>query len=246
MTATKRRSSLAMRDVAILRFSATEGPAYFADWLDTQGIGWQLIAVDEGVAMPTDSRAYAGIGMMGGPMGVNDALPWIAPACALLRHAVAAEVPVIGHCLGGQLLAKALGAPVMRASTAEIGWMEVEVPAAAAQRDWFGGRVRFETFQWHFDAFALPAGATRVLTNHVNENQGYVIDDRHIGLQCHIEMTSELVSTWLRTGAEELPNVSTPSEQSAEDIRRDLDARLASLHAVAGDVYAHWAQRLRR
>src|SRR5438128_8549765 len=101
-----------MRDVAILRFSATEGPAYFAQWLDAHGIGWQLVAVDQGDPIPSDPRAYAGIGLMGGPMGVNDALPWITPTCELLRGAVAAEVPVIGHCLGGQLLAKALDAKV--------------------------------------------------------------------------------------------------------------------------------------
>ena len=235
-----------MRDVAILRFSPTEGPAYFADWLDTHGIGWQLIAVDEGVAIPTDSRAYAGIGMMGGPMGVNDARPWIAPACALLRDAVAAEVPVIGHCLGGQLLAKALGASVGRASVPELGWIGVDVSPGAAQHDWFGDRVAFETFQWHYDAFTLPDGATRVLTNHFNENQAYVVDDRHIGFQCHIEMTRDLIASWLSTSAHELPNVSTPAEQSADDIRRVLDARVATLHGVAGDVYARWAQRLVR
>src|SRR4051794_39211058 len=111
-----------MRPVAILRFSRTEGPAYFADWLDARAIPWQLIAVDEGIAVPHDPRAFAGIAMMGGPMSVNDPLPWIEPTCALLRDAVAAAVPVVGHCLGGQLLAKALGAPVTRAPVAEIGW----------------------------------------------------------------------------------------------------------------------------
>src|SRR6185503_10440713 len=109
-----------MKSVAILRFSRTEGPAYFAHWLDGRGISWKLIAVDEGVPVPADPNAFAGIGMMGGPMSVNDALPWVDPVCAFLRNAVAADVPVIGHCLGGQLLAKALGAKVERAPIAEI------------------------------------------------------------------------------------------------------------------------------
>jgi GMP synthase-like glutamine amidotransferase len=235
-----------MRDVAILRFSGTEGPAYFAEWLDGHGIPWRLIPIDEGAAIPSDAAAFAGVGMMGGPMGVNDPLPWIEPVCALLRDAVAQQVPVIGHCLGGQLLAKALGAPVDRATTPEIGWIGVDIPPGPAQHEWFGDRVAFETFQWHYDAFALPAGATRVLTNRFNENQAYIVDNRHIGLQCHIEMTNDLVATWLHSGAGELPNVSTPSEQSADAIRSDLDARLATLHRVAGDVYARWAKGLRR
>ena len=235
-----------MRNIAIFRFSPTEGPAHFADWLGAHGVASQLIALDAGAAVPPAARTFAGIGMMGGPMSVNDDLPWVAPLCELLRDAVAAGVPVIGHCLGGQLLAKALGAGVTRAPVAEIGWIDVEVSAPAAAGDWFGGRSRFETFQWHYDAFALPAGATRVLTNRHNENQAYVVDDRHVGLQCHIEMTRDLVETWLATGAGELPQTSLPARQAAADIRRGLDARVAALNAVAGDVYARWAQRLLR
>jgi len=235
-----------MRDVAILRFSPTEGPAHFADWLDARGVRWRLVPVDEGAPVPADAQTFAGIAMMGGPMSVNDALPWVAPSCALLCDAVAADVPVIGHCLGGQLLAKALGAGVGRAPTPEIGWIDVDVDDARAGREWFGGRTGFETFQWHYDAFALPAGATRVLTNRFNVNQAYVVDDRHVGMQCHIEMTHDLVETWLSTGAEELPPASTPAVQSAADIRTDLDAHIVALNAVADDVYARWAQGLRR
>lgn len=235
-----------MRDVAILRFSATEGPAYFAEWLDTRGIRWQLIPVDEGAPPPADPRAFAGICMMGGPMSVNDALPWIAPVCSLVRDAVASEVPVIGHCLGGQLLAKALGAAVARTRTPEIGWIDVDVPPGPAQHEWFGDRVQFETFQWHYEVFGLPRGAVRVLTNRFNKNQAYLIAGRHIGLQCHVEMTPQLVGTWLDSGGMELPNVSTPAMQSVDEIRRDLDSRIATLHRVAGDIYARWAQGLRR
>lgn len=235
-----------MRPVAIFRFSPTEGPAYFADWLDARGLPWQLFALDAGVAVPADPRAFAGIGMMGGPMSVNDGLPWVAPLNALLRAAVRADVPVIGHCLGGQLLAQALGAPVTRAPVAEIGWVDVAVCDVAARTEWFGGRSAFTTFQWHYDAFALPPGATRVLTNAFNANQAYVLADRHIGFQCHIEMTRELVETWLATGASELPAQSSAAVQSAEDIRRDLDARVAGLGAIAAAVYARWARGLAR
>ena len=235
-----------MRPIAIFRFSATEGPAYFADWLDARGLPWTLVALDEGATVPEDPRRFAGIGMMGGPMSVNDGLAWIAPLTMLLRAAVAADVPVIGHCLGGQLLAQALGAPVTRAPVAEIGWLDVSVCDVPARGGGFGGRAAFTTFQWHYDAFALPPGATRVLTNAFNANQAYVIGERHIGFQCHIEMTRELVETWIGTGARELPATSSSALQCADDIRRDVDAHLAELHAVAGDVYARWVQTLAR
>ena len=233
-----------MRPVAVLRFSPTEGPAYFAEWLDRRGIAWTMVPLDAGAAAPVDPRAHAGIAMMGGPMSVNDDEPWVAPVCNLLRDAVGQGVPVLGHCLGGQLLAKALGAPVTRAPVAEIGWIDVEITDAGAKTSWFGGRNRFTTFQWHYDAFALPPRATRVLTNGFNANQAYVVDDRHIGFQCHIEMTPDLVAAWLADGAEQLPSSSSDAMQTADDIRRDLTARIAALHAVADDVYARWASGL--
>jgi GMP synthase-like glutamine amidotransferase len=231
-----------MRPIAILRFSRTEGPAYFADWLDARGLPWQLVALDAGAHVPRDPRDFAGIGMMGGPMSVNDALPWIEPACALLRDAVDARVPVIGHCLGGQLLARALGATVARAAQTEIGWIDVDATADAAS--WFGERQRFTAFQWHYDAFELPRGATRVLANAFNPNQGYTIDDRHIGLQCHVEMTADLVDTWCRAAPDELPGVSTPALMSEADIRAVLDTRIAHLNGVASSIYARWATKL--
>jgi len=235
-----------MQPVAIIRFSRTEGPGYFATFLDRHGIAWRIVALDAGEPVPASLEGMSGIAMMGGPMSANDPLPWIEPVLALLREAVAAKVPVLGHCLGGQLLAKAMGAPVTRANATEIGWVDVAVPASEGARDWFGGRAQFPTFQWHYEAFQLPAGATRVLENRYNPNQAYVIDDRHIGLQCHVEMTDALVENWLTTGASELPQASTPAVQSAADIRRELPARVAALHAVADDIYARWAKGLVR
>jgi GMP synthase-like glutamine amidotransferase len=235
-----------MRPIAIFRFSPTEGPAHFADWLDAQRLPWQLVAVDAGDAIPADPRAFSGIGMMGGPMSVYETLPWIDPLSRLLRDAIAHEVPIVGHCLGGQLLAQALGARVRRTPTPEIGWIDVESTDAAARDDWFGGRTRFTPFQWHYDVFDLPAGATRVLTNPFNPNQAYLIGGRHIGFQCHIEMTADLVQTWCQSGADEIAAPDTPARQSRDEILRDLPARLDALSAVAIGVYARWSQGLRR
>ena len=87
-----------MLPVAIFRFSPTEGPAYFAQWLDRHALPWALVAIDEGAAVPADSRAYSGIAMMGGPMGVNDGLPWSAARSAWRRR------PVPQDCARGLLL----------------------------------------------------------------------------------------------------------------------------------------------
>lgn len=235
-----------MRPIAIFRFSETEGPAHFAQWLDRASLPWQLIAVDKGDGIPPDPRAFSGIGMMGGPMSANDNLAWIEPLSRLLREAIDGDIPVIGHCLGGQLLARALGARVARTPVPEIGWIDVETTDADAAQAWFGGRARFTPFQWHYDVFDLPEGTTRVLTNAFNANQAYVAGERHIGFQCHIEMTADLVETWCRTGAKETAGPGTPARQSRDEILRDLNGRVAALQAVAGGVYARWSQGLSR
>jgi GMP synthase-like glutamine amidotransferase len=234
-----------MDPVAIFRFSPTEGPGRLAEWLDGHGVAWRLVALDEGATVPADARAFSGLALMGGPMSANDDLPWNAPLLGLLRGAVAADVPVLGHCLGGQLLAKALGAEVMRTQRPEIGWGEVNVTEAAEAQAWFGNRGSFTTFQWHYEVFGLPHGATRVLTNDGNPEQAYA-KGKHIGFQSHVEMTRAMVETWCRTGAAELPARTVGAMQSRSDILADVDARLAELARVAEDVYAHWAKGLVR
>lgn len=233
-----------MKPVAIFRFSPTEGAGHFGEWLDAQGIPGRLFALDRGEGVPPDSRAFAGIGMMGGPMSANDDLPWNAPLLGLLRDAVAADVPVIGHCLGGQLLAKSLGARVARAPAPEIGWSDVDV-IDAASNPWFGHRGAFRTFQWHYDAFGLPQGATRLLTNTFNPEQAFALG-KHIGFQCHIEMTRGMVETWCASGGDELPEHTSGAVQSKADMFESLDARLGDLSRVADDVYAKWSQGLVR
>ena len=232
-----------MRPVAIFRFSETEGPGHFAEWLDARGVPYRLVVLDQGESVPADPCAFSGIGMMGGPMSANDELPWNAPLLSLLRDAVAADVPLIGHCLGGQLLAKALGAKVWRTATPEIGWGEVRVVDADGAGAWFAARDRFTTFQWHYDVFALPPDATRVLTNAHNPDQAYTLG-KHIGFQCHIEMTRPMVETWCRTGAAELPAHTKGPTQNQADMFVELDQRLAALSRVADSVYAQWAKGL--
>jgi GMP synthase-like glutamine amidotransferase len=234
-----------MRPVAIFRFSKGDEPGRLAQWLDANARPWQLFALHEGEAVPADPTQFAGIGMMGGPMSANDPLPWNAPMQALIRRAVESGVPVIGHCLGGQLMAKALGGSVHRAQTTEIGWIDVEAIDAGVAREWFGGCARFTTFEWHYEAFTLPPGAKLVLTNAFNRHQAYVVDGTHIGFQGHPEMTAEIARSWIALSSDELPAASTVSTQSAADILANLEARVAALNQVADAVYARWSMNLR-
>jgi GMP synthase-like glutamine amidotransferase len=234
-----------VKPVAIFRHSPTEGPGYFAACLDRNGIPWQLIRIDEGEPLPPDAERFAGLVFMGGPMSVNDDLPWIPPVLQLIRGAIARDVPVLGHCLGGQLMSKALGGVVSRTALKEIGWGEVKVDAGPVAQSWFGsGRSAFVTFHWHGETFSVPGAATPVLSSPWCQNQGFALGP-HLALQCHIEMTEELVQDWVGTGGREIGRGGSPAVQPAERIVQDLPGRLAALHEVADAVYARWMEGLK-
>lgn len=233
-----------MKPVAIFRASSTEGPGYFATYLERHSIAWQLVAFDAGARVPRDARKFAGLVFMGGPMSVNDDLPWIAPALELVRDAVRKDVPVLGHCLGGQLMSKALGGKVGPSPVKEIGWGAVRVTDNEVSREWLGDLQAFDTFQWHGETFTIPPGATRVLENAHCANQAFALG-KHFGMQCHVEMTDELIRSWIATGAGEIQaSRASPAVQEPEEMTRDNDRRLPALHEVANRIYDRWIDGL--
>ena len=235
-----------MKPVAIFRASPTEGPGYFATYLERHSIPWQLVALDTGERVPRDARKFAGLVFMGGPMSVNDELPWVGSALELARDAVRKDVPLLGHCLGGQLISKALGGTVGATPVKEIGWGEVRVADNEVAREWLGDAQSFLSFHWHGETFTIPPGATRVMENPHCANQGFALG-KHFGMQCHVEMTDELVRSWLATGAEEIAaSRASPAVQEPDEITRELAARLAALHEVANRIYDRWIEGLSR
>src|SRR5262249_41621874 len=140
---------------------------------------------------------------MGGPMSVNDDLPWISEALGLINRAVEADIPVLGHCLGGQLISKALGGKVTRNGVKEIGWGKVAGAEGAAASEWFGDTREFAGFHWHGETFTIPPRATRLAESPYCANQAFALG-KHLGMQCHVEMTSELIRTWCADWGNEL------------------------------------------
>jgi GMP synthase-like glutamine amidotransferase len=235
-----------MKPVAIFRHAPTEGPGYFATYLDRHNVPWQVIGLDVGEPVPPDPHTFSGFVCMGGPMSVNDDIPWIAPVLKLIRDSVTADVPVLGHCLGGQLISKALGGVVSRNPVKEIGWGEVQVVDTPDARGWFGHAApSFTSFHWHGEAFTLPPGAARVLTNAYCENQAFALGP-HLAMQCHIEMTPEMIASWCESGAGEISRSRSPAVQSVAAIKDASEQRLAKLHAVADGVYDRWTAGLKR
>ena len=235
-----------MKPVAIFRHAPSEGPGYFATFLDSHDIPWQLFRVDAGDTLPADARQFSGLVFMGGPMSANDDLPWIPHSLELIRQAAQAGIPVLGHCLGGQLMAKALGGVVGRNPVKEIGWGEVVAADNATARTWFGETRNFDAFHWHGETFTIPPGATVILGNSHCANQAFALG-KNLAMQCHIEMTEEMVREWCELGMEEIASASTsPAVQQPAEIMENLAERVNALNTAAQKIYKKWVEGLVR
>jgi GMP synthase (glutamine-hydrolysing) len=152
----------------------------------------------DGEHLPGRLASFDAAVVFGGGMNVRDAgrLPWLHGEIELLRDALDARLPVLGVCLGAQLVAAAAGAEVRRARTPEIGWFEVELTAAGT-RDPVLGRLpeRFRAYEWHSYAFDLPAGAVELARSAVCP-QAFRLGDAAWAVQFHPEVTPEIVREW--------------------------------------------------
>lgn len=233
-----------MQPVAIFRHAPSEGPGHFATYLDSQGLPWRLIAIDAGGAVPASPTDFSGLVFMGGPMSVNDELPWIPHALSLISQAVEADIPVLGHCLGAQLMARALGGEVGPNPVKEIGWGAVRTVASPVTRDWFGDVGEFHAFHWHGETFSIPPGAFRILESEHCANQSFALGI-HLGLQCHVEMTEEMIRTWCEDGAAEIAQAVSPAVQSPDRILAETPRLLTPMRAVAERLYGRWIAGIR-
>src|SRR3972149_189682 len=209
-----------MQEILIFRHAPHEGPGYLADYLDRHRLPWRLIRIDQNDPIPSSIDGVSGLVFMGGPMSVNDPLPWIPRVTKLIQQAVAADVPVLGHCLGGQLISKALGGAITKNPVKEIGWLPGSRVGSAAANTWLDELpAKFEVFHWHGEIFSIPPGATRILASSDCANQAFVIG-KILAFQCHVEMTAELVREWARLGADDLAplcaTVQNPQAMTAE------------------------------
>lgn len=236
---------LVIKPIVIFRFIAHEGPGYLGDFLSSQNLAWQLIKVDEDEPLPASVLAYSGMVLMGGSMSVNDNLPWIAPILALIREARDHDIPLLGHCLGGQLMSKALGAEVTKNPSKEIGWGEVTVSKNETAKNWFGNIEAFNAFHWHGETFALPQGSIHLLASPYCQNQAWSMG-KHLAFQTHVEVTAEMVQKWCEEGEKEIrDSASSSAVQQADAMQQELPLHCFFLQKVAKQVYTQWIQGLK-
>jgi GMP synthase-like glutamine amidotransferase len=234
-----------LRPILVLQHAGCEPPGVYEDELLGRRIPFVRVLLDEGEELP-DWRAYRAIVVMGGAMGANDDAthPWLGPEKRLIAAAVRAGTPYWGVCLGAQLLAASLGAPVARGPQPELGVLPVELTAAAAHDPVFEtAPASFATLQWHGDTYELPAGAVQLARSRLYEQQAFVVE-RAYALQFHLEVTAELAGEWMQIPAyvEELEQLA--GEGSAAALLAQVRAAERDSLPLARQLFSRWLERV--
>jgi GMP synthase (glutamine-hydrolysing) len=228
--------------VLVLQHIACEHPGVFSEVMRDRGVEQVPVELDENEPLP-DWRGFDAVLAMGGPMGaVDDAdHPWLAPEKQLVREAVDEGRPFLGVCLGVQLLAAALDAPVYPAERPEVGLLPVELTPDGRDDPLFAGvEEPLVSLQWHGDTFDLPDGAALLARSPLVPNQAFRAAERAYGVQFHLEVTGEMAREWAGVPAYQRSLADTLGEEDGAQFIADLERRADELHPAARRLFANW------
>ncbi len=189
------------KEILIIKHIKIEGPGSIEEFL--KNTNWNLKTVDlsKEESLHNSFKNIAAIISLGGPMNVyeEDKYRFLKDEGEFLKKAIQEKIPILGICLGAQLLAKACGARVRKAPTNEIGWHKVSLTKEGKTDQLFVAvSSELEVFQWHEDTFGIPEGAVHLAESRACPNQAFRFGSNAYGLQFHIEVTPEMVESWIK------------------------------------------------
>ena len=240
-----------MRVLAI-RHIPREGAGTLETFLSKRKISLNYWDIAENPSEPSDLLEYDCYVILGGPMGVyeEDTYPFIRKEVVLIQTLIAAQKPMLGICLGSQLIAKALGADVRKGPKKEIGWYGVALTQEGREDTSFAqllnsGRAfpsDLTVFQWHGDTYDLPQGASELAYSALYRYQAFRYGTCVYGLQFHIEMTERMIREWITAGADELVSVKKGIDPSR--ILKDSPVHLSELQKKAFHFYEAFFEKM--
>lgn len=228
--------------MVVIQHIAPEGPGAIGDALRSQGVDLRVVRVDRGEPVPA-SLDTGGLVVMGGPMGVYqaDRHPHLRAEIELIQHALRQDRPVLGICLGSQLLAAAMGARVYPAPAKEIGWYDITLlPAASDDALFRGVDAPFPALHWHGDVFDLPEGAVPLAASALTPLQAFRAGSTAYGLLFHLEADRPQVEEMCHLFAGEL----TAEGVAAATLLREADRAGPHSRSVGTMVFQRWAELL--
>ena len=232
------------RQIIVFMHMDDENPGYIADFLQQRNIQVRLIRAYEGEPAPCIDDTIAGLVFMGGTMSVNDRIPWLDQEIEFIKLAATKRIPLLGHCLGGQMIAKALGGKISPNPRVEIGWHACSREDDLAAQDWLGEvSDPFTMFHWHKETFSLPENSKLLFSSQHCRNQAFTTGNNVLAMQCHVEMTEPLLRDWIDHWREDLSEDSQ-SVQSYKSIDKDFKENIADLRLVADQLYGRWVSTL--
>jgi GMP synthase-like glutamine amidotransferase len=230
-----------MKPVLVLQHLSSDGPAYLATWMQRNAVPFEVRNTDVGEAYPEQMDAFSALAILGGEMSANDPLPSLRRAEVLILDAMARGRPVIGHCLGGQLMARALNARVGPSLAPEVGWHAMTLQDNPPARHWFGEGELVSVFHWHEEAFELPPGATLLASSEACKHQAFTIGP-HLAMQFHVEVDEEKLRRWSQLDSDVYRSMQRQhaTVQSGQAMREAMPVHLPAQQALADRVYARW------
>jgi len=220
----------------VVQHVAAEPPNLIAVALEAAGVGLDVVRTDRGDPVPVDAERFSAVVVMGGPMSVSDAgrLEHLRHETRLVESALRHGIPMLGVCLGSQILAHVLGARVAPAGFLELGWLPVVLTPDAASDPLLGAcPPRFTALHWHGDAFDLPRGAVHLARSDRTAAQAFR-HGRAWGLLFHLEADAEQVEEMTHAFAEEVARGGSSAALLADGARRETPASLRIGHDVFG------------
>ena len=231
-----------MKPVLILQNLSFDGPAYLGRWLERNGLPYEVFDSERGDTYPRRIDSYCALAVLGGEMSANDPMPSLRQAEALILQALDANLPLLGHCLGGQLMARALGARVHESPAPEIGWQTMQVADSLSARAWFGDGREPVVYHWHSEAFELPASAELLASSAACPHQAFTLGPHQLAMQFHVELDSEKLAVWAASRDPQFlrQQQQHATVQSGASMLAQAEQALPEQQRLAERIYRRW------
>jgi GMP synthase (glutamine-hydrolysing) len=231
--------------VLVLQHARSEGLGTIEGALRDAGHSYRYVRTFEGETVPKNSDQLDGLVIMGGPMGVYEHAKhcFLKHEMKLIESFLKEKKPILGVCLGSQLLASALGAEVKKGPRKEIGWYQIHLSAKApSDRLWKGQPSSFTAYHWHGDIFDLPADAESLASSDMTPLQAFRFGENVYGFLFHMEVTREQIQTMLREFAEEIAQ----EKLDGPAILNASISYLPPMREIGNAVFGRWAALVKR